>query len=138
MIMVTLVILVTYVPTQPSMIEAWSLDDLRFKVHERELQRTRDLERDRPVYDSGGGKGAGPMPRRKKHPAAQGVRWTHAFWGALIAGSGTLWMLSILGFEVPWFAAIPVGLVIIGSFIIASALNLRTGCAGASDDRCDH
>jgi hypothetical protein len=127
----------THMPTQPSMIEAWSLNDLRCKVYEGEAQRIKDLEWDRPDLSAAAGRpkgfisgGRGTNRRR--------IRWPVAAIGALVAASGALWLLTILGFEFPWYSAEPVGLMVIGSFISASALNLRTGCARTSDDRCDH
>jgi hypothetical protein len=135
--MVITVITVTYVPTQPSMIEAWSLDDLRCKVFEKELQRSTDVLWDRPSVSSYLTDYKAPRRRRTDRNMGK-VSWTIAITGALIMTSGGLWMMSIMGFEVPWYTAAPVVLMLIGSFIIASALNQRTGRAGAANDRCDH
>jgi hypothetical protein len=119
------------------MIETWSSNDLRCKVQERETQGIKDLEWDRPNIsrEKGGFIGASIGRKVMDRPRS---RWPIAVIGALIIASGALWLLTILGFEVPWYSVIPLGLMMIGTFIIASALNLRTGFPGTSYDRCDH
>ena len=97
----------------------------------------KDVEWDRPNISQEKGGSIGESIGRKAMDRPRS-RWPVAVIGALITASGALWLISILGFEVPWYSAMPLGLMMIGSFIIASALNLRTGCAGTSNDRCDH
>ena len=135
--MVIVVNKMTMMPAQPSSIESWSYADLRCNVYEKERKRQADQMNDRPSFDHWNG-----APRREaagrvmKRPAV--VSWPMLLIGSASAMAGGMWLLSILGFDLPWFSALPMALMIAGSFIIAAALNPGVTREMTSHDRCDH
>ena len=124
-------------PSQPSLIESWSYADLRCNVYEKERKRQADRVNDRPTFDHWNGvrrrKAAGRGPKRPT-----GVSWPMLLIGSASAMAGGMWLLSILGFDLPWFSTLPMALMIAGSFIIAAALNPGVTRELTSHDRCDH
>jgi hypothetical protein len=133
--MVILVLKMTMMPTQPSMIESWSYHDLRCNVHAAERERAIAAENDRPGFS--------PIERGRRSPMGWSRKLTSSGWTRVIIGSasviaGGMWMLSILGFEVPWFSVLPMALMFAGSFIIAASLNHRSISEMISHDRCNH
>ena len=135
--MVTMVILMPLMPAQPSMIESWSYADLRCNVYERERQRQANQVNDRPSFDHSDGGNSRDHTRKgsRRRPA---VSWPMLLIGSASAMAGGAWLLSILGFDLPWFAALPMALMIAGSFIIAAALNPGATKELTFHDRCDH
>jgi hypothetical protein len=132
-----MVILMPMMPAQPSSIESWSYADLRCNVYERERQRQMDQVNDRPSFSPWDG------VCRRKVLKAGARRSAHVSWPMLLIGSafamaGGMWLLAILGFEVPWFSALPMALMIAGSFIITAALNRGAVRELTAHDRCDH
>ncbi len=134
--MVIMVTKMPMMPSQPSMIESWSLADLRCKVHENEINRNMGLEKDRPTFSTYEGGSRRIMAR--KRTARPPVSWPKVLIGTASTMAGGLWLLSILGFSVPWFSVLPMGLMIAGSFIIAAALNRGAVSEMTTHDRCDH
>jgi hypothetical protein len=130
------VTLMPTMPTQPSMIEGWSLADLRCNVYDRERKRIIDQEMDRPIFSTW--EGGERQHVRKKGSVHHGISWPMLLFGSGSAMVGGLWLLSILGFAVPWFSVLPMGLMLAGSFFIAAALNRGTASEMTSHDRCDH
>jgi len=124
-------------PAQPSMIESWSYADLRCNVYEKERQRQADQANDRPPFDHWDGGRRREIVRkvRRRGPA---VRWPMLLAGSASAIAGGTWLLSILGFDLPWFSVLPMALMIAGSFIIAAALNPEATRELTPHDRCDH
>lgn len=122
--------------TQPSTIEGWSLADLRCNVYDKERKRIIDQEMDRPIFSTW--EGGERHHVRKKAGVHHGISWPMLLFGSGSAMVGGLWLLSILGFAVPWFSVLPMGLMLAGSFFIAAALNRGTASEMTSYDRCDH
>lgn len=133
---VIVVILVNMMPSQPSMIESWSFADLRCNVYEKERQRSMAAEMDRPVFSAreGGRRVLGESGKKR----ARRTSWARLVIGSSSTIAGSLWLLSILGFSVPWFALLPMAMMFAGSFIIAASLNQRAISEMAAHDRCDH
>lgn len=135
--MVIKVILLPMMPALPSMIESWSYADLRCNVYEKERQRNADMISDRPSFSHWDGGHHRKVARRgPKRRAA--VSWPKLLLGSASAMAGGIWLLSILGFDLPWFSTLPMALMIAGSFIIAAALNPGATRELTSHDRCDH
>lgn len=124
-------------PSQPSMIESWSFDDLRCNVYERERQRSRSIENDRPSFSAWDGRGQWALGR-EGGIAKPRINLTKLTAGIAAAAAGGLWLLTILKFDVPWFSALPVALMLAGSFIIAASLNPVSADGMTNHDRCDH
>jgi hypothetical protein len=135
-----MVIMVIYVPsmaTQPSLIESWSLADLRCNVYEGERQRSRSVERDRPPFSTW--EGAGWLTSEQVGLGArERIDWTRSVIGASVAAAGGLWLMAILKFDVPWISVLPLLLMLAGSFIIAASLNPASANGMTANDRCDH
>ncbi|MBI0584156.1 MAG: hypothetical protein ISF22_08005 [Methanomassiliicoccus sp.] len=124
-------------PSQPSMIEAWSYHDLRCNVQERERAVRENMVMDRPMF-SGGDRASVLPSMSRRRPRPKRIDWPRLLVGSALAVAGSVWTLSILGFVVPWSAFISLGLVVAGGFIIVAALNHGTERSRIVHDRCDH
>jgi hypothetical protein len=128
--MVITVILMTYMPTQPSMIEVHGLENMRCNVVDPERK---DVLQHRQLKRSG----AMTKFRGDRNIRAAPIHVHLALIGACLTVSGMLWSISILGFHVPPASIISMGLLVAGTFISAAALSLGTVARG-THDRCDH
>jgi hypothetical protein len=128
--MVITVTLMTYMPTQPSMIEVHGLENMRCNAT--------NLER-KYVLLHHQSKRSGTMTKfrgdRNNHAAP--IHVPLAIIGACLTVSGMLWSLTVLGFHVSPVSIIPLGLLVAGTFISVAALSSGTVARG-THDRCDH
>jgi hypothetical protein len=132
--MVIVVIMITYMPLNPSQIDAYGQEVLR---NGRRVSATPQWHDDEKRLSGRGPGRSNPMPGPSTRARPHRYDWPI---GALLLTTGSLWMLIILGVMLPWYSLLPMAAIVIGGFFMVRALNHGTACVrrDLSHDRCDH